>query len=317
MATQVDAQRPNPKSAELTVQLVKRYLARPEHRIRLHDVLAEESRAVANSIRDPTAFAISSGASPEDYRARVRRYESAVATAMRIFGIIGRWGDEQAHAVMKSLLTSPFFGPRADWSCGLNFGFSTPLCFLFYAIGLGVLKAGIYGGLYRWLTQSVYRDHQDDLPFIQRYGYWLSEMAQHWKMLDGLERHKTPLSDHLHDVTQPLSLDIALAERDHTRLFELFETLTALAYLTVKASEEDLTHTLASEGGRETSFGHPSAVLGGTTSRAIRFLLTMRTPEMRRSLLDAGFAHGDQKYFSQALQSIQRLMGRIQSSSWA
>jgi len=125
-----------------------------------------------------------------------------------------------------------------------------PAVLLFYAFGLGVLKAGNYGGLYRWLTQSVYRDHQDDLPFIQRYGYWLSEMAQHWKMLEGLERHKTPLSDHLHDVTQPLSLDIALAERDHTRLFELFETLTALAYLTVKASEEELTHTLASEGGR-------------------------------------------------------------------
>jgi hypothetical protein len=239
VATQVDAQRPNPKSAELTVQLVKRYLARPEHRIRLHDVLAEESRAVANSIRDPTAFAISSGASPEDYRARVRRYESAVATAMRIFGIIGRWGDEQAHAMAAEVITDiAFLRTEGGLVLWLELRFY-PAVLLFYAFGLGVLKAGNYGGLYRWLTQSVYRDHQDDLPFIQRYGYWLSEMAQHWKMLEGLERHKTPLSDHLHDVTQPLSLDIALAERDHTRLFELFETLTALAYLTVKASEED------------------------------------------------------------------------------
>jgi hypothetical protein len=101
-----------------------------------------------------------------------------------------------------------------------------PAVLLFYAFGIGTLKTERYIELFRWLTQPVRRDQQETLPFIKRFAHWHSETHQQWKMLEGLEHHKTPLSNHLHDVNAVLSTDITMTDSDHTRLFETFEILS-------------------------------------------------------------------------------------------
>lgn len=51
VATQVEMQQPNPRSIELMIATVKRQISRPELRIQLNDLLADESRRLAQNRR--------------------------------------------------------------------------------------------------------------------------------------------------------------------------------------------------------------------------------------------------------------------------
>ena len=56
---------------------------------------------------------------------------------------------------------------------------------------------------------------------------------QAWWQLPGLQGQSTALSDHLHEVFFSLSSDYIFVDSEFTRLFEEFELLGSLAYLTV------------------------------------------------------------------------------------
>jgi hypothetical protein len=94
IATQMDMERPNPRNIELMVATVKREVGRPEFRIRLNDLLAEECEHLAVKLNDKAFSAQGSTASAEEFRSRVARYEAAAEPLARIFGILGRWGGD-------------------------------------------------------------------------------------------------------------------------------------------------------------------------------------------------------------------------------
>ena len=311
IASQVEDQRPNPRSTELIVGTVKRYLARPEHRIRLHGLLVDENRRLASRLNDTTVFMMSGGGSIDDYRLRVRRYQAATETLMRILGTMGRWGDDAAYAMASEIVRDLAF---LKIEGGLNWWLELrlyPAVLLFYSFGLGTLKAGLYHRLFNWFTQPVRRDQRNTQPFVEGFAGWQSETGGQWKMLEGLERNKTPFSDHVHSSTLALTADITLGDREHTRLFETFEVLTALAYLTVATTRERLQEA-HDDKTQQSYVWAPIGRAGWDSGTRDQVLKEIEQPETFQALLKAGFGSGDKEHLNLALTSVRRLMGRMQ-----
>ena len=92
-------------------------------------------------------------------------------------------------------------------------------------------------------------------------------------MLDGLEKLKTPFSDHAHDITAALTADITISDREHTRLFETFEILAALAFLTMDATKEQFEEAHADQNQRNFIWA-PVGRAGWDGKRETKFLPT-------------------------------------------
>jgi len=87
--------RPHPLSAALATATLKRYLADDRHRIRLHDLFADE---LARVERETTAEAFPAGAEQpnrDSMLARVDRYEAICETLMALNAVAGYWGEAQ------------------------------------------------------------------------------------------------------------------------------------------------------------------------------------------------------------------------------
>jgi hypothetical protein len=181
-----------------------------------------------------------------------------------------------------------------------------PACFLFYAYGLAVLKAGHYDLLFRWLAQAVASGQQKRRPAIVKFGIWQNDTHERWKMLTGLERHRTPLSDHFHQITVAWTRDYTLSDEDHTTLFETFELLAALAFLTFEAeTEQDFPK------GPDDFVWSPIGRAGWDLATRNRLLLDLEQPERRAVLRKAGFSSGREKHYDLALLSMRKLVARL------
>jgi hypothetical protein len=272
--------------------------------------LADETRRLAKVLNDTTVFATSGSGTRDDYRLRVQRYEAATEIMTRAFGVIGRWGDESAYGMAAEVIGDFAFlrvEGGLNWWLDLRF---YPAIILFYAFGLGALKAGRYVELFSWFTLSVRRDQRTSQPFIERLVVWNSETYDRWKMLEGLENNKTPFSDHMHDILIATTADITLADRERTRIFETFELLAGLAFLTIAASIEELREAQANRGQSGLVWA-PIGRAGWDSGTSTEILAQMEGPEMQQVLLEAGFSHGDKEHLDLALGNIRRLMGNM------
>lgn len=304
-------QRPNVQSTELLVATAKQYLARPEHRIRLNDLLAEEHGHLVERLGDPS-FSVQAEWSVEDFRRRVSRYEVSAEALGRVFGAMGRWGDGAdlplASEIVHDLAQQPSVSGATVWIEMRAY----PAVLLLYAYGLGLLKGGRHEALFRWFSQRIATSRRDSEPIVSTLllGAWAGGEQQFWQKLEGLERRKTPLSDHLHEILSVWAKDYLLTAREFTRLFETFEVLGALAYITLGSTKEDLTAANSATGQRDFVWSPIGrAAWDGEHRDAI--LASFEEPDTRRRLLEAGFARGDDQFLSLALESVRRLMGRI------
>ncbi|WP_166298612.1 hypothetical protein [Bradyrhizobium sp. 2S1] len=104
--------------------------------------------------------------------------------------------------------------------------------------------------------------------------------------------------------------DFIFLNGEFTRLFEEFELLAALAYLTLSNSLEDLQNTLSKTGGRDFAWS-PIGRAGwdGQTRRQI--LKGWNTPEANAAILKAGFANKSAEYYKLAIDSLSRLAEHV------
>ncbi|WP_024508413.1 hypothetical protein [Bradyrhizobium sp. ARR65] len=133
-----------------------------------------------------------------------------------------------------------------------------------------------------------------------------------WKVLEGLEKRKTPLSDHLHDILPGWCTDFIFVGTEFTKLFEGFEMLAALARLTLTTSLEELQTRLSKTGGRDFVWS-PRGRAGwdGQTRRQI--FEGWAAPETNAAILKAGFADKSAHYYELAIKSLGRLAEQM---SW-
>lgn len=316
VSVQADFQRPNPRSIELLLASARKYLAKPEFRIQLDQLICDEIRRAAQSINGEN-FNTNGPWSNEKFLVDVARYESVSEPLVRIFGVLGRWG---TGAEFKTVIDT--ISHFAHVECrGGNVVFlelqSYPSVMLFYAYGISLLKAGRYKELYRLFVSEISSDNENPSCFVTRlflqaWGEFASMRPDPWKLLSGIEYPRTPLSDHLCDIYSKWSDDYLYAEAEFTILFEEFELLGSLAYLTLKTDMEELRAVLVDGNGRGQYYvWSPYGRISWHRENKKRLFAKLDREDFSNELLAAGFAHGNRAFLESALSNLKKFFERV------
>ena len=237
--------RPNPQSVELLIAAAKKYLAKPEHRIQLNELIGREVRGVFEQLRDPSLQVGGGGASswsPEEFRRRVARYEAICEPLVRLFGILGRWGDGSEFPLILETL-GELYRQREGSGLIVYLGLQRyPVILCLYGYGLGAFKAGRFKVLYDLFTAKPSDADREAQPIVRSafLTSWDAGGNDVWNHLWGSEKRKTPLSDHLFDIFGKWIMDYNFSPSGETVIFDNFELLGSLAFSNITYSKEEL-----------------------------------------------------------------------------
>ncbi len=229
IAALAEAMDQRPLSTALAVAELKRYLPDPRHRIRLHDLLMNETNRVIershfpNNQLQPTT---------ELLEQRLREYEAAAGTLLALLIHGGYFADRPEHDellvnVLRRLASRPSEqGRLVLWRNAHQY----PTLLALYALGLGSLHAHRPDPLARALATIRIQAQGEELP--------LGRAASSWRVLDhgvmssmpGLEKRKTPISDYLHDRLRDTARSILPDDDDYDETFDRLEYFLGVVY---------------------------------------------------------------------------------------
>lgn len=293
------SQRQNPLSVELLVQSAKRFLAKPEHRIQLDDLFSQETDRLLEKLNSESFF-VSSAWSQSEFRTRVERYESLTEPLARMAGLMGRWGGDKEFELFIDLLRSVYHqtsSPGNGLSHWLNLR-SYPAVLLFTAYGIGLTKSSRWPLLLKLFSTTLKADHREPVQVVSTLFLWSWEGGQLelWRHIEGLDRHKTPLSDHLLAVMTRWRNSFVGTEPSFELLFERFELMGSLAALQAN-DEAELEKALAASPIRQDPLAWMPVGRAGWNNSGARTLLQELEEEPRiAALMEAGFANSSRRF---------------------
>jgi hypothetical protein len=188
-----------------------------------------------------------------------------------------------------------------------------PGVLLFYAYGIGLLKARRYRDLYRLFSTEITTSDRKKTHLVSHLllGAWEGMEDDPWKFLPGLEKRKTALSDHLHEIFQQWTVDYVFVQAEFTSLFEEFELLGALAYTTLSADKAALQEAQKGDYfGRNFVWTPIGRAMWDNQNRGA-IIATWQSVEKANALVDAGFARNDPGYLTEAIENLNRLVARL------
>lgn len=308
------SQRQNPLSIELLVNSTKRYLAKPEYRIQLDELFAQETERLLAQI-DSDQFRAHGQWSQEEFRLRVRRYEALSEPLARMAGVLGRWGDGNELPLILDIIRGLYQQAEKvgnGLSAWLNLR-SYPAVLVFTAYGIGLTRAQRWKTLHELLVAPWPREYRDPKRVVSTLFLmaWKGNNQDVWKHLEGLDRRKTALSDHLLDVMSDWRSSYAGISSDFELIFERFEMLAALAFLeeVTEASLEDQ----AAKSSGQIFASMPVGRTGWNESSASTLKQEFLSDTVLAALLDAGFARRSRRFLELFVENFNRYAARM---SW-
>ena len=312
VSAQADAQRPNPRSVEMLVASAKKFLARPEFRIQLDELIGSELRRIDHETL--TASQPTGPWSNNFFISAVARYEAQTEVLARIFGVLGRYGTgEEFHGAVDIITRLGFREAGAGWTPLVNLR-TYPAVLLLYSYGIGLLKAQRFPQLFKLFSTPVKTDRNERETVVARLFLtrWEGTENDPWQFLFSPEKRKTALSDHLHTLFEGWTADYLFTKGEYSALFDNFELLGTLAYITLSNDKATLQGTISTPGqdfvwapiGRSAWVGR---------GRVASLIFESWMGDLQGQVLKAGFAHDDKEYLSLAIKSIGKLASRI---SW-
>lgn len=309
VSAQAEALRPNPRSAELMVASAKKFLAKPEFRIQLDELIGGELRRIDQEIVSGS-FQPAGAWSNDFFVSAVARYEAQTEVLARIFGVMGRYGTGGEFREAMDVITRLGF---REFTSGYNVLTNLrtyPAVLLVYAYGIGLLKAQRFGDVFKLFSTPINtgRDQPETVASHLLLTRWEGNERDPWKLLPELDKRKTALSDHLHALFEGWTDDYLFAKGEYTTLFEHFELLGTLAYVSLSNDKATLQAAIQSPNRDFVWAPMGRAAWDGRTSRPI---FDSWKGDLQPQLLKAGFARGDKDYLPLAIESIGRLASRI------
>lgn len=226
-----DLAAPHPLSAKLAVATVKRYLVDPSARIRLHDLVHDETERLFTAIN---AFSFDLAENEQlgtVFRQRIGKYDALCDTLLSMLVPGCYWG--QGEAVKLWVASLERIATRRAAATGMVALLKLhryPALKLLYAAGLAAVTAGRYDTLASLLAKAkVEGDQGKDVEFCRVVNSFAVEPGM-WKTLLGLERRYTPVSDLLYDKLRSPLREYLPRDEAYEDLFDRFEYLLGLVH---------------------------------------------------------------------------------------
>jgi SIR2-like domain len=167
------SQEQNPLSTELLVNTAKRYLTSQDYRIRLDELLEQETERLVGHL-DAAEFASDRPWDQSVFRKRVRNYESISEPLARMIGVLGRWGDDSEMPLVLDVIRSLYRNAEKQ-TAGLNLYVyirAYPTVLIFTAYALGLTRARRWVSLHRLFSASVDRSYTEPKRAIETLFLW-------------------------------------------------------------------------------------------------------------------------------------------------
>jgi hypothetical protein len=229
----------HPLSAKMAAATVKRYLVDPSAKIRLRDLVHEETEKLYAEITGP-AFSFEIQIQPEEeFVKRVEKYEALCETLVSIFVTGCYWGDVNTGKIwtasLQRIVNPPVNRSGLDYLLKLR---RYPALLLLYSAGLAAVAAGNYDILAAVLTKPKASDQRGNNLSICSEVYPLAVMdVGIGHLLPGLDRHHTPVSDHLLDELRGPLREFLPRDKDYQEIFDRFEYLLGLVHADLNRDE--------------------------------------------------------------------------------
>ena len=303
----------NPQTVELLVNCTKRYIAKPEHRIQLDDLLSSEVLSLMDKL-EQAALPTQNVAFGVEFPRQVAIFESATEPLARMVGVLGRWGDDgeysNAIGIVRSMLS---FADRVrDGVVPFVYLRAYPAILLLTAYGIGLTSAQRWGVLHRLFCEPVEIQGMDgpkravEALFLQS---WEAARTDAWKPLEGTERHKTPFSQHLYEIFKLWGASFVGIVPSFEELYETWEILGSLCY-SEKFSLEQFERADPGNPGPEFEFV-PVGRSGWNIQVRNRVIEKIQSGDVGQGLLGANFCKGRQEFLNAAVGNYQRVAARV------
>lgn len=305
--------RQNPLSIELLVSSAKRFLAKPEYRIQLDELFAEETERIIARLDSPD-FAVPRQWDQAVFRARVRQYEAATEALASMAGVLGRWGDDRQLPLVLDVIRSLYAHAETIGSglaVFLNIR-SYPAVLVFTAYGLGLTRAGRWSTLHALLNGEIQRQHDKSFRAVEGLFLhaWKGTDKDAWRLIEGLDKRTRPFSDHLVGLFSEWSRAFVGLTPDFELMFERFELLGSLAFLE-RIDKASLQQALGGDPGNDFAF-MPVGRVGCDEANADRLIAEIQEEPMKKLLIGAGFAKGDAEFLDLFIENFRHMARRIQ-----
>lgn len=308
------SQRQNPLSIELLVNSAKRFLARQEHRIQLDELFTEETNRLFEKL-DSSEFTLPDKWDPLIFRERVSKYESVTEGLASMAGVLGRWGNDAELSLVQDVVCGLYAHAEKVGSGLTTFVNlrSYPAVLVFTGYALGLLRAGRWSTLHQAFDTIVHREYREPVRAVEAVflSAWKGSGTDIWRHIEGFDRRKTPLNDHLLAIFSEWSRNFIGLVSDFELLFGRLELLGSLAHVEHE-SKNDMQEAL--KGQPYNSFvWMPVGRIGWNSSIKDRLVNEIQAEPIRNSLLQSGFAKSDSEFFDLSMQNFQRVASRM---SW-
>ena len=229
VASLLQSGEPHPKSVTVAENTLKRFLADPVYRIRLHDFVANETETAARAIADPR-LPMTGAFNASLLAERVAAYESALAILGRLVSIGAYWCEpDHVDLWTRSIerIANPEIPPGGN-EAWLQFR-RYPALYLVYCAGVGAVRQGRYELVRALLLDVDVRDsYHGDGVFATAAALWRVLRTDWAQLLPGMERRQSPLSDWLQAAIREHSRELVPSDETFVQLFDTWEYLFCL-----------------------------------------------------------------------------------------
>ncbi|WP_394245031.1 hypothetical protein [Halopseudomonas laoshanensis] len=304
----------NPRSVSLLISSTKRYLAKPEYRIQLDDLVSQECGHLIAELNEDS-FPLNGPWNQDVYLKRVQQYEDLAEPLAKMAGIMGRWGDGSDLSLMLDLLETLYKkaeGTRSGLTVYLDIR-TYPAVLAFTAYGLGLTRSQRWATLHELFCALWTTDRRDpqrlvSLLFLQG---WKGDNKELWQLLEGLKNRKTPLSDHLLEVMSAWGSSFTGVSTDIAYTFDKFEALASLSYF--EQNDASSLEQSAQSNDPRIFASMPMGRLGWHESSYSRITHELKNSAIAGPLLNAGFANGNPRILELFILNLERFHSRM---SW-
>ncbi|WP_083340389.1 SIR2 family protein [Chromobacterium vaccinii] len=301
----------NPIKINLLIDMVKRALPKQDSFIQLDDIVSGELGHLSNNINSSDLSAMQAW-SKEEFNRRVSFYESSAEGVVKIGLMLGRWGRDEhrlwALEILKNLVStgSKNNGGNTVW---LNLRLY-PAVLFFYGYGLGLVRAEKWGELHKLFREKVVFDGRDAQLVVRSLFLeaWNNNTGL-WRELEGLEKRRTPLSDHLYDLFSSWKNGLVGVDLNFEVLFGRFEMLGSLAYFEENELLELESAYQKSNG--QIFAGMPLGRVGWNGTVHNGLIKALEADGWRAQILSAEFADGHSRKLDLFLENFKRACGRM------
>lgn len=214
------------------METVKRYVAETTHRVRLHDLIREETETAWEKFASDEFTPQVQPFTQEVFAKRLRQYEALMEHLMSMLATLAYHdGGENAHLLVRCIerLARPI---RDEGLTALLSFQHYPALLALYSAGCAALAARRYVNLAMVLHEPQYRDRRHEVRPVL---YKLNVASvfgdlQQW-VPRPREREYTPVNNHLFELLRDVLRDYLPDDDEYEETFELFEHLLALTYL--------------------------------------------------------------------------------------